>query len=143
MSVSKRDWLLLALSSKKPFCLTPVQVQKTMFLLREQVPEALPSDFYSFEPYHYGPFDSTIYADLDVMVREGLVIVSNPARVRAYQLTSQGFEQAQRTRKAADDRTATYLETLVDWVTRLSFEQLVRAIYARYPQYKQNSIFSG
>jgi hypothetical protein len=46
-------------------------------------------------------------------------------------------------KKSADPTAARYLENVVDWVTSLNFSQLVRAIYAKYPRYKVNSVFSG
>jgi hypothetical protein len=43
----------------------------------------------------------------------------------------------------ADQRGGAYLEKVADWVSSLSFPQLVRAIYAKYPKYKANSVFAG
>ena len=34
-----------------------------------------------------------------------------------------------------------YISRVFQWVRALSFEQLVRAIYAQYPEMKENSVF--
>ena len=53
-----RDFLLLVVASGKDKALTPVQLQKSLFLLgKTDLAEAVDSP-YDFEPYHYGPFDA-------------------------------------------------------------------------------------
>src|SRR5437773_8648050 len=64
--MSRRDWLLVALTEAGDRGLSPVQIQKTMFLFKNGTDRVLDEDqFYDFRPYNYGPFDSQIYRDLE------------------------------------------------------------------------------
>ena len=65
MAVTRSDWTLLAICAGGFRGLSPVQLQKTLFLLGKQLPEAVTADFYDFQAYHYGPFDRTVYVDAE------------------------------------------------------------------------------
>lgn len=56
---------LIAEGHEQAFNKTPVQVQKTMFLMRQEAPALVGSGFYEFEAYNYGPFNAQIYNDLE------------------------------------------------------------------------------
>ena len=73
--MEKRDWLLLALAAAKTKGLTPVQIQKSLFLFGENMSGIGGSRFYKFVPYNYGPFDKRIYSDAEALETEGLVVI--------------------------------------------------------------------
>jgi len=141
---TNRDILLDALDQSETKSLTPVQVQKAAFLLAMEMRAFVPPGFYTFEKYNYGPFSAAIYSDLAELEKLGLVSITNPPgrRVRLYELTPAGIAAAHATRASLNGRLATYMSSVVKWVTAQSFTSLVRAIYQRYPEYKENSIFS-
>ncbi len=59
-----QDWTLLAISAAKGRGLSPIQLQKSLFLLERRLSkEELGEQFYEFVPYNYGPFDVKIYQD--------------------------------------------------------------------------------
>ena len=62
--LTRQDWLLLALSKSPGGAMSPVQIQKAMFLFGQEAGDTVGTDFYSFQPYDYGPFDSAVYEDL-------------------------------------------------------------------------------
>jgi hypothetical protein len=64
---SRDEFLLLALASASDGRLTPVQIQKAMFLLKQEAGQFVGPDFYEFVPYNYGPFNSSIYDDLNAL----------------------------------------------------------------------------
>ena len=68
--LTRQDWLLLALSKSPCGAMSPVQIQKAMFLFGREAGDAVGTDFYSFQPYDYGPFDAAIYADLAAQENE-------------------------------------------------------------------------
>jgi hypothetical protein len=144
MPLSNENWLLVALAASKLRRLTPVQVQKTLFLIGKGASKHVGPDFYQFEPYDYGPFNETIYRDLAALAEAGMIVME-PAphgRWHAYAITPDGERRAG---QAADDlgpKLAEYAKQIVDWVTSKSFPDLVRAIYARYPEFKAKSIFN-
>lgn len=141
---NNRDILLYALDQSATKSLTPVQVQKAAFLLAMEMKALVPPNFYTFEKYNYGPFSAAIYSDLAKLEEQGLVSITNPPgrRVRLYELTPAGVAAANAASASVQGQLATYTSAVVRWVTSLSFTSLVRAIYQRYPDYKENSIFS-
>jgi hypothetical protein len=143
--MKRQDVLLAALSKAPAQSLTPVQIQKAMFLVAEETPQLAPQHFYEFEKYNYGPFCTEIYADLSGLQLQGLVAVEQPAgsRVRRYRLTAEGEQASTASSAKLDPVLSAYVNAVVQWVTRLSFQDLVRAIYRKYPAYKENSVFSG
>jgi hypothetical protein len=57
--------------------MTPVQIQKAMFLIGMEAKQFVEPGFYKFVPYNYGPFDANVYHDLDELVAKGLVAVDS------------------------------------------------------------------
>jgi hypothetical protein len=50
--------------------------KKAMFLLKQEAGQFVGPDFYEFVPYNYGPFNSSIYDDLNTLAAAGLVTVN-------------------------------------------------------------------
>ncbi|MGH9892740.1 MAG: hypothetical protein ACREA0_12275 [bacterium] len=48
---------------------------------------------------------------------------------------------ARELRKSLDPDVAAYLDRLVEWMSGLSFQQIVSAIYDAFPEMKANSVF--
>jgi len=143
--MKRQQWALLALSSSPDGALAPVQVQKAMFLLAQNAcPRPSDGPFYNFQPYHYGPFDSEVYADLDRLIDYGLVkrVKSKRYSGTEYQITEFGKVEAVRAART-QDAIVTYLHAVVVWMRPLTFTQLVSAIYNQYPKFREKSIFRG
>ncbi len=138
----RQEWLLLALASAGGE-VSPVQIQKSMFLMSVEAADFVGADFYEFVPYNYGPFNAEIYHDLERLAAEGFVAIEGPPyrRWRAYSATPRGAQRAGQTRDGLDGRVAEFLDRVVAWVRDRSFSELLRAIYARYPEYKEKSVF--
>jgi hypothetical protein len=144
--LSKSDRTLLALGMAEGNLLTPVQLQKAVFLLQKLLPpEIIDGDSYDFVPYNYGPFCAEVYDDAVSMKDEDLVEVSRlPGRdYLVYAATSVGVDRSAGIAARLPDAVAQHAQTIVAWVRRQSFSSLVRAIYERYPEYRANSIFQG
>ena len=62
-------------------------------------------------------------------------------RYRLYSLTSDGFTEGHRILSSLPKEALDFLVVAAKWVRRLSFQQLVAAIYRQYPNMKVNSIF--
>ncbi len=140
----KKDWTLLTIAAAEGSPLGPVQLQKCLFLLDRMKLATVDKDsFYEFAPYHYGPFSREIYRDADDLERSGLIMISRDGAVRQYRASSHGLKRAEQLRGETDPSTVDYLGRVVEWARSLSFQDLVRAIYAEFPEYKQNSVFEG
>jgi uncharacterized protein YwgA len=141
-----RDWLLLLLALRQAEDpLDPVRLQKGMFLLAQEggLP---PSDRYEFFPYDYGPFSPAIYSDLEELVSAHFVReVATPGYTwNRYRVTGAGIEEAQQLMVNLADRDATAVNRLSrikqDVLSR-GFNNLLRYVYERYPDFASHSVF--
>jgi len=121
----------------------PVQVQKLLFLIDREASALVGGPHFQFAPYDYGPFDRAVYVALDALAARGLVDVQNTGRYRVYSLSPEGFQQGNLNLNGLGGSARTYIEQVARWVRGLSFQQLVAAIYNRYPDMKVNSVFRG
>jgi hypothetical protein len=138
--MQRRDWALVVLAAAKNERLTPVQLQKILFLIDKNLH---PANFYVFEPYHYGPFDKRVYDDVEGHIEGDLcqTVPSKEFRGRDYELTSEGRRRAEALRSQLDPRKRDYIDKVVRWATSLSFSQLVTTIYREYPEFRARSVF--
>jgi hypothetical protein len=141
--IEKKYWTLLALASAKGESLSPVQLQKTLFLFGRKMPAAVKHDYYNFIPYNYGPFDPVIYSDAEVLTAESLVVLQERPGCRwsEYAATPRGIALAEKIKNSVPGKELRYLDGLVEWVRSLSFRDLLRTVYAEYPDYAVNSVF--
>ena len=141
--MDRADWLLAAIAiSDQGF--SPVQAQKTMFLLGREAPGGVGQGFYTFRPYDYGPFDSAIYDDVALLADRGLVAVErSPGRSwPRYSATAAGVAHFEGLKNSVAPNLLLFLGDLTHWVTSQSFAALLRAIYDQFPEYKVNSVFA-
>jgi hypothetical protein len=143
--MTKSDWMLLAITAAGAKGLSPVQLQKTLFLLGKEMPEAVGSDWYAFEPYNYGPFDRRVYEDAESLARKGEVEITQRAgeNWNRFTPTRDGEVTASWRVREAPPGAVDYLNRLVEWVQQQTFQKLVSTIYAKYPEMRANSVFQG
>ncbi len=144
MDVRRKDIAMLVITSSEKEGLSPVQLQKSLFLVAKSGGADLPPDFYKFSPYNYGPFCPEIYDDTDELVEEGLVVgIESGFGWSRYVASPTGSSRAKQVEEGVDSRLGEYIHGVVRWVQSLDFAALLRAIYAKYPEYRVNSIFQG
>ncbi len=142
LALSRDEVLLVMLALAKGEALTPVQIQKSLFLADDKASDAFGSSRYRFEPYDYGPFDQQVYIDARALAREGLVeIGTDPRGWNTYSATVLGVNRAKtlQARLSSDQREM--LGRILSLVRRLSFTELVSAIYKKYPKMRARSVF--
>ena len=139
--MTRHDWLLLVLKTGRS--LSPVQLQKSLFLIGKRLPGAVGDDYYNFKPHDYGPFNAEIYSDASELRQEGLVEIDNPlARGwRRYSTTEKGAARSARIAKRIGKKNLNKLEGIVSTVRGQSFSSLVRSIYEEFPEFRVNSVF--
>jgi uncharacterized protein len=121
---------------------TPVQVQKIFFLIDRRGAHLTDGPHFDFQPYDYGPFDNTVYSELEQLEFAGSVQTNNAGRYRLFSLTPQGYEAGRNVLATLLLPTRTFLKETVVWVRSLGFNQLVAAIYREYPDMKTRSVFN-
>ncbi|OGA95871.1 MAG: hypothetical protein A3G27_05955 [Betaproteobacteria bacterium RIFCSPLOWO2_12_FULL_66_14] len=144
MSLNPKDWTLLVVASARGKDVSPVQLQKTLFLLGKNLTpgQRWSTKFYKFRAYDYGPFDRTIYDDAEELRNEGLILIHpETGSFRNYVALPAGIERANQLRDGLKPSVTEYLDEIVTWARGLSFNDLVRAIYREYPEMKANSVF--
>ena len=143
--MERKDWTLLALAAAEGQTLTPVQLQKVLFLLGKKIPGAVGTEFYEFHAYNYGPFDSQVYVDAEELGRDSLVVISpvSGQRWSEFSISKLGLDRASEVAKQADEKAVEYLGRVVEWARKKSFAELVRAVYHEYPEFRKNSVFQG
>lgn len=141
-----RDWLLLLIGlDADEEGLDPIRVQKGMFLLARE--GGLPQrERYWFVAYNYGPMSPRLYRDLEALVRLGLVerVEVEGYGWRPVVATEAGAERVRELVEGADRGTRATIERLREikaGIVRLTFAELLRDIYARYPAYAARSVF--
>ncbi|HLM99865.1 MAG TPA: hypothetical protein VK335_11310 [Bryobacteraceae bacterium] len=142
-NMNRQDWALLAVDRAGTGGLSPVQIQKILFLLGKELPNEITIPFYNFVPHNYGPFCKDVYSDAERLAADGLVAIERKsAGYPEYRITPPGSERAMAVAREATPRLLEYLESIVGWAQRQSFSGLVRAIYAKYPEFRVNSVFN-
>jgi uncharacterized protein len=120
----------------------PVHVQKVFFILDKEASGGTGGPYFSFKPYDYGPFDKDVYNELSSLAAKGLIEIDNSRQPRRYLLTSQGYTIGKNNLDILfSNDISKFIADIVNWVSALSFEELVATIYTHYPETKENSIF--
>ena len=134
--MTPKDWTLLVLASAGG-PLSPVQLQKTLFLIDRNLSRAQRgvTRFYNFRAYDYGPFDSAIYTDAVILQTEGRAMISDSAGPhRQYAVTPAGMADAAQLRRALEPNVLEYVDRAARWVRSMPF---------REPEMRANSVFRG
>ncbi len=145
-ALGNRDWTLLAMALAGGKPLSPVQLQKSVFLFGKLLPdEVLSREFYEFVPYNYGPFCSDVYRDAEELAEEGLAQINavTTHSYSQYSATPEGITGGNRLRDLLPPDAAEHAQVIVDWVRAQSFRGLVSAIYEKYPEFRANSVFTA
>ena len=141
--MKKKDWILIVLNCSEDKSLSPVQLQKSLFLLKHMNPDAINNNFYNFIPYHYGPFCLNIYEDANSPKFNEMINVNVNAieRWNVYSITDKGTKYVDNLKKQIKPELYNYALKIVKWVKSKSFSQLISAIYKQFPEFKVNSVF--
>lgn len=120
----------------------PIRIMKGIFLICKEIEEF--KDRYMFEPYLYGPCSFEIYSDLRQLITKGIV-QEHTQEIHywsLYSLTDAGEEIAQQIVKQIPKKALNEISDVKQTITKLSFIELLRFIYQKYPDYAQKSIFN-
>lgn len=141
--LSQEDMVLAALAPAEGAPHSPVQVQKLLFLLDRNLSPLLGGPCFDFQPYHYGPFDRSVYATLEGLAKQGLVEITQAQGNKwpDYRLTAEGQCRAVRVVDGLEERAQRYVQRASAFVRSLSFPELVSAIYKAYPEMRVHSVF--
>jgi len=142
------DWLLIYLglpSANNYIHNDAIRVQYSLFFFYMENKENL-KEFYSFEPYLYGPSSLDIFEDLEELQKRNLI---SKLKIKFdgpfyYVLTfdGDGHIKAKKLIKQDAYGLVNKLTDVKQKVTKLSFLQLLELVYIQYPEYARNSLIS-
>jgi uncharacterized protein YwgA len=141
--MTRRQLVLASLAPARGATHSPVQVQKLLFLIDRQMPELVDGPRFQFTAYHYGPFDKAVYQEIEALVADGLAHISNEGNSRVFSLTAEGQRVGERLLTPLTGNARDFIQRASEFVRRLSFTELVSAIYKAYPEMRVNSVFRG
>ena len=118
----------------------PVRIQKLLFLIDREAPGLFGGPHFDFRPHRFGPFDRSVYDELEALSQGGAVRIEVRPSRRTYALTAQGFARGAAVLKELPPEARRYLADLTRWVLALGFGRLLAAIYRRYPEMAVNSV---
>jgi len=107
------------------------------------IPDQIGGPHFEFVPYHYGPFDKAVFWELEDLSSKGKVEISYQKSWRTFRLTVAGQLEGEPLLSKCDPTIREFIEECSRFVRRLSFTQLVSAIYKAFPEMKENSVFRG
>jgi uncharacterized protein len=132
----------IAGSHGEQYPLDRIRVQKAIFLLTQRGSRQW-RHLYDYRPYNWGPYSSQLASDTEILIREGLLEDVPGAQHGRYRTTPIGESRAREAWKSLSDQEQSFLRTVRGYVTSRSFTQLLREVYAAYPDYATASQFSG
>jgi len=143
--MKKKDILLALIylpTDRKLEMMSPIQIMKALFLFKMELGLS-DSEFYKFEPYLYGPCSFEVYLDLASLQIQGLTDTESSFwGWKYYRLTDKGRNVAENVVKEMDKSVLDELQRIKNIVMSKSFMELLRYVYAKYPEYAKNSIIN-
>jgi len=140
--MNRRDILLcfIALPEGKTNVLSPIQIMKGMFLIKQELNV---SNFYEFKPYLYGPCSLEVYEDIQRFVEENLILLLPSIRGwKLYTISSKGMEKFKAISKTMDEEFLENMRRIKKIVMEKSFIELSKYVYEKYPEFAINSIIN-
>jgi len=121
-----------------------LRMQKAVFLLTQRGTPRW-RQLYSYKPYNWGPYSSQLRSDVESLVRNDFAEVEDvPGREYGrYRTTRTGEARAARTWADLTSAERDFIRSVRTYVTHKSFTQLLREVYAAYPEFATASQFSG
>ena len=141
MKRNREDIVAAAFAASGPGAsFDPIRVQKLLFLIDREVAERIGGPFFHFRPYHYGPFDRTIYDVIGRLVVVGDARDDSSGSDPRYLLTKAGYRRGTEVRASFPDPVGDYVARASRWVRLIPYRQMLAAIYRQYPDMAVNSV---
>src|SRR5437879_5556575 len=80
---------------------------------------------FRFKPYNYGPFDKTVYAELEALAKAGYVEIITRGNLQEFRLTPTGQQIGNSILTYLPSAARDYVQKVSAFVRRLSFSDLV------------------
>jgi uncharacterized protein YwgA len=120
------------------------RLQKLLFLLYEEGKlKGIVKDRHQYIPHKAGPFSTDVLDSIEFLRQLGLVkdfgYLDQTDEVQDFLLSPKGVEVARKMRSIIDDRIWKTIEAIKSEYNSMDLNELLRYIYARYPEYAIHS----
>lgn len=124
---TRRGWLLFAVSVAGPSGLSPVQLQRSLFLVCQKREELVGPDFYEFESNGSGPVSLALYADIDLLVTAEYIVKEwvPESSCSIFRLSGAGRARVADFRRKMKKEALGSFEDAVAWVKEQSYQEMV------------------
>jgi DNA-binding PadR family transcriptional regulator len=124
---ARRGWLLLAVAVSGASGLSPVQLERSLFLVCQKREEHVGPDFYGFESNGSGPASPALYVDIDALVTAEYVVKEwvPESSCSIFRLSEAGRAWAADFRRKMKKEALAGLEDAVAWVKEQSYQEMV------------------
>jgi len=130
----------IALPEGKPNVLSPIQIMKGMFLVKQELHL---KNFYQFKPYLYGPCSLEVYRDVQRLVGENFILPLPSVRGwKFYMVSSKGSKKFEELSKKMDREFLESMRRIKRIVMEKSFIELLKYVYRKYPEFAVNSVIN-
>ena len=119
---------------------SPIQFQKLLFLIDREIPDYIGGPHFNFQPYHYGPYDQSVFEVAELLAEDGKVIIDDKGPYRHYFLSEAGLNDGLSVLERIPRTASRYMAEASKWVLRQSFRTLLSAIYRHYPDMAIKSV---
>lgn len=131
----RRQRTILKLLGTAGGSLSSVQLQKFLFLLKQETSLGRDTAFYDFLPYKFGPYSFAANREIDALIAYQYVEASTAGTFKNLTVTSSGKKEA----AGVDTDTERAMIVAFSKYGRLAPRDLMKDVYARYPWYAINS----
>ena len=127
---------------------TQTQMMKYTFLTQKRGGrKAGVNRLYQFQPYHFGPFDKKVYADLKTLTSKGLIQIERRSKITRpggeftlIRLTAEGVQIADGVTAQLDAKLRQTIKSVITEFGHLTHDQLLKRVYQLYPRYATKSV---
>jgi uncharacterized protein YwgA len=121
-----------------------LRLQKGIFIMQMGGPDEW-KGAYTFKPWDWGPFSRDLTTEVADLIAQGLVTVEQVRgrRYPRYRTTAEGDQRVAQALSQMDASQVSFVRKVRAYVTSRSFTQLLREVYARFPEYAVNSRFQA
>jgi hypothetical protein len=127
----RRQRTILKLLSMADGALSAIQLQKYIFLLRQETSLAQDSTFYEFLPYKFGPYSFGAQREIETLTAYGYIQLNTSS----YRITDLGKNEI----FGVDAETSRAVLTVVSIYGKRPIRSLLKDVYTRYPWFATNS----
>jgi hypothetical protein len=127
----RRQRTILKLLSAADGALSATQLQKYIFLLREETFLCHDSTFYDFLPYRFGPYSFAAQREIETLTAYGYIESVGSSLC----ITALGKNEASK----SEPDTVRAVLAIVSYYGKKPLQSLLKDVYARYPWFASNS----